>query len=158
MGHALNHNPYFRLGPGRMPTAGARLPERTCQESLSVRVPGGLIGIFVLAFLFCPHSHLSQDSAINAKSRLEELIRLCFSDVKALPEGSSRDGVDDAGQKCQLVTWREQLGFDTYRVVVSQHRMHGLGTSSLQSARGFTIGSSGRIELLAREEAERLFL
>jgi hypothetical protein len=95
---------------------------------------------------------------MDANDRLQELMRLPFSEIRELPESSSLDVVDEEGKECQLVTWRERLGTECCRVVVSQHRMCGLGVSSLRSALGFTISSTGRIEMLDPAEAERLFL
>lgn len=95
---------------------------------------------------------------MDAKDRLEELMQLPFSAIKELPESNSQERADEEGRRYQIVVWREQLGPDSYRVVVSQHREHGLGRSSLRSACGFTINSSGRIELLTPADVERLFL
>jgi hypothetical protein len=95
---------------------------------------------------------------MDAKGRLDELMRLPFSAIKELPESSSQDGTDEEGRKCQFVIWRENLGPDTCRVVVSQHREHGLGRSTLRSAYGFTINLSGGIELLNPADVEQLFL
>lgn len=132
--------------------------ELGCRESLSVRVPVGCIEISGLACPICLQSEHSQGVAMDADDRLRELMRLSFSEIRALPESSAQDLVDEEGKKCQLVTWREQIGPESCRVVVSQHRMRGLGGSSLCSARGFTIHSSGAIEMLNPAEAERLFL
>lgn len=95
---------------------------------------------------------------MDASGRIEELMRLSFAEVGELPASSSQDVMDDEGEKLQLVTWREQLAPDLHRVVVSQHKLHGLGFSSLRSARGFTISADGRIELLDPAETERLLL
>jgi hypothetical protein len=94
---------------------------------------------------------------MDANDRLQELMRLSFSEIRELPESSSQDVVDEDGKKCQLVTWREQLGPESCRVVVSLHRVRGLGISSLRSARGFSISSNGTIEMLEPTEAEKLF-
>ena len=41
VGHALNHNPFVRVGPGRMPAAGNGLPAGTHVPRVSVGGPGG---------------------------------------------------------------------------------------------------------------------
>lgn len=41
-GHALNHNPSMRIGPGRMPAAGRGLPSGTHVPRVSFGQPGGL--------------------------------------------------------------------------------------------------------------------
>jgi hypothetical protein len=41
IGHALNHNPYVRIGPGRMPATGNGLPAGTHVPRVSVGGPGG---------------------------------------------------------------------------------------------------------------------
>jgi hypothetical protein len=94
---------------------------------------------------------------MDADDRLQELMRLPFSEIRELLESSSQDIVDEDGNKCQLVTWREQIGPESCRVVVSQHRVRRLGISSLHSARGFTISSNGTIEMLDSAEAEQMF-
>lgn len=94
---------------------------------------------------------------MDAKDRLEELMRLPFSKIRELPGSSSQDVVDKDGKKCQLVTWQEQIGPESCRVVVSLHRVRGLGSSSLHSALGFSISSDGTIEMLDAAEAEKLF-
>lgn len=95
---------------------------------------------------------------MDASSRLEELMRLSFVEIGDLPESSSLEAVDGDGKKCQIVTWREQIGPEVHRVVVSQHKLHGLGFSSLCSARGFTINAKGRLEMLDPKDAEQLLL
>lgn len=94
---------------------------------------------------------------MDANSRLQELMRLSFSEISELPESSSQDAVDEGGRRCQLVTWGERIGPDSFRVVVSLHRMRGLGVSSLHGARGFSISSCGTIEMLEPADAEKLF-
>ena len=95
---------------------------------------------------------------MDADDRLREMMRLPFAEIKALPESSSEDVVDGDGNLYQLVTWREQIGPESCRVVVSQHRVRRIGISSLCSARGFTITASGAVELLDPTEVEGLFL
>jgi hypothetical protein len=92
------------------------------------------------------------------ETRVKELLRLSYAQLKALPESSSQEILDEEGKRCQLVIWREQIGPESCRVVVSQHRVHSLGISSLSGASGFTISASGTIEMLDPAEAERLFL
>jgi hypothetical protein len=94
---------------------------------------------------------------MDANDRLQELMRLPFAAIRALPESSSLDVVDEDGKKFQLVTWRVQIGPESCRVVVSLHRVRGLGFSSLHSARGFSMSSNGTIEMLEPAEAEKLF-
>lgn len=94
---------------------------------------------------------------MDVNDRLQELMRLTFAEIRGMPESSTLDVVDEEGKKCQLVTWREQIGPESVRIVVSLHRVRGLGFSSLQSARGFCINSSGTIEMLEPTEAEKLF-
>ena len=95
---------------------------------------------------------------MDAKDRVEELMRLPLPEIRTLPERFTQDALDEEGRKCQLVTWREQVGPDSWRIVVSQHRLHGLGISSLHSVSGFVVDSSGMIKMLDPAEAERLFL
>lgn len=94
---------------------------------------------------------------MDVSGRLRDLMQLPFAAIKELPEKSSLDVVDEDGNKWQLITWREHIGPDLYRVVVSLHRVRGLGFSSLHSARGFSISSGGTIEVLEPAEAEKLF-
>jgi hypothetical protein len=94
---------------------------------------------------------------MDVNDRLQELMRLTFVEIREMPESSTLDVVDEEGKKCQLVTWREQLGPESCRIVVSLHRVRGLGFSSLHSARGFSISSNGTIEMLEPAEAEKLF-
>ena len=94
---------------------------------------------------------------MDVNDRLQELMRLTFSEIREMPESSTLDVVDEEGKKCQLVTWREQVGPESCRVVVSLHRVRSLGFSSLHSARGFSISSNGTIEMLEPAEAEKLF-
>lgn len=94
---------------------------------------------------------------MDVNDRLQELMRLTFAQLSEMPESSALDVVDEEGKKCQLVTWREQIGPESCRVVVSRHRVSSLGFSSLHSARGFCISSNGTIELLEPVEAEKLF-
>lgn len=95
---------------------------------------------------------------MGASGHIAQLMRLSFAEISGLPESSSQDVVDDSGKKYQLVTWHEQLGPDVHRVVVSQHKLHGLGINSLRAAYGFTISAGGKIELLDPTEAEQLLL
>ena len=94
---------------------------------------------------------------MDANERLQELMQLPFSKIKDLPESSSESFVDENGKKCQLTIWREQIGADSCRVLVSLHRKHFLGGSSLRSARGFSMSSNGAIEMIDPAEVERLF-
>jgi hypothetical protein len=94
---------------------------------------------------------------MDVNDRLQELMRLTFAEIREMPESSTLDVVDEEGKKCQLVTWREQIGSESCRIVVSLHRVRGLGFSSLHSARGFFISSKGTIEMLEPAEAEKLF-
>jgi hypothetical protein len=94
---------------------------------------------------------------MDAKDRLQELLRLSFAEIKELPESCSQDVVDEDGKECQLVTWRELIGPESCRVVVSLHRVRGLGFSSLHSVHGFSISSDGTIEMMDAAEAEQLF-
>lgn len=95
---------------------------------------------------------------MDANDRLQELMQLSFSQIRELPESSSLETVDKDGKKSQLVTWREQIGPESFRVVVSLHRERGLGVSSLRTARGFSISHNGIIRMLDAAEAEKLFL
>jgi hypothetical protein len=94
---------------------------------------------------------------MDVNDRLQELTRLTFAEIKEMPESSTLDVVDEEGKRCQLVTWREQIGPESCRILVSLHRVRGLGFSSLHSACGFSISSSGTIEMLEPAEAERQF-
>lgn len=94
---------------------------------------------------------------MDVNDRLQELMRRPFAELSKLPDSSSLDVVDEDGKKCQLVTWREQTGPESCRVVVSLHMVCGLGLSSLRSARGFSISSNGTIEMLEPAEVEKLF-
>jgi hypothetical protein len=94
---------------------------------------------------------------MDADGRLQELMRLSCSEIRELPDSSSLHVVDEDGKKCQLTTWREVIGPESIRVLVSLHRMHGLGGGSLRSARGFSMSSNGAIEMLDPAEAEQLF-
>lgn len=94
---------------------------------------------------------------MGVNDRLQELMRMTFAELRGMPESSTLDVLDEDGKKCQLITWREQIGPESCRVVVSLHRVRGLGFSSLHSARGFSITSTGAIEILEPAEAEKLF-
>lgn len=95
---------------------------------------------------------------MDVEECVQALMKLPFPEIQALPESSAQDAIDEEGKTCQLVTWREQIGPESYRIVVSQHRIRGPGVSSLCNVQGFTISSNGMIEMLDRTEAERLFL
>ncbi len=94
---------------------------------------------------------------MDVSDRLRELMRLTFAELREMPESSTLEVVDEEGKKCQLITWREQIGPESCRIVVSLHRVRALGFSSLHSARGFSISSNGTIEMLEPAEAEKLF-
>lgn len=129
-----------------------------CLEFPLVLGLAGLMAIFDLAFPIYHRRARLRETAMVAETRLQELLQLPYSQLKELPESSSQDILDEEGKPGQIVTWREQMGPESCRIVVSQHRVHSLGISSLCSARGFTITSSGTIEMLDPADAERLFL
>ncbi len=58
---------------------------------------------------------------MDFNDRLQKLLRLTFAEFKEMPENSTQDVVDDEGQICQSVSWREQIGPDSCRIVVSCH-------------------------------------
>lgn len=94
---------------------------------------------------------------MDVTEQLNSIMEKSFSEIKGLPESSDQKFVDDKGRDSQLVTWCEQIGPDKYRVMVSHHIMHGLGTSSVDNAKGFTIDKDGRIEVLSPNEVLELF-
>ena len=91
-------------------------------------------------------------------NQMNSLMRLPLSEIKALPKSGSTEMVDPEGRRFQIVTWCEQVTPDKYRIVVSLHRMHALGASSLTTAEGFTVDASGKVERLEQQQVQNLFL
>lgn len=91
-------------------------------------------------------------------NRMNSLMRMPLSEIRALPASSSTKEVDHEGRRFQLTTWCEQVAPDKYRVVVSLHRMHALGASSLSIAEGFTVDAAGKVERLEQQQVQDLFL
>jgi hypothetical protein len=88
--------------------------------------------------------------------RLNELMGKPFSEIRALPKSSTADAKDDQGHRIQVVTWCDQLSPTMYRVIVSSHRSHGLGISSVLEADGFTIDEGGNVARIDEAEARAL--
>jgi hypothetical protein len=84
---------------------------------------------------------------------LKVLMAKSFAEVRSLPKSAAVDCTDERGRHVQLVTWCDQVSPTMYRVLVSMHRLHGLGVSSVVDAEGFTIDDVGHVELLDKAEA-----
>lgn len=95
---------------------------------------------------------------MDVTDRVNSLMRMQLSEIKALPASGSTKVVDPEGQRFQITTWCEQVAPDKYRIIVSSHRMRALGTSLLTAAEGFTIDSSGMVERLGEQQIMDLFL
>lgn len=95
---------------------------------------------------------------MTVDDELQDLLRLSYPEIQALPEVTSRNLRDEKGKAIQIVVWREQIGPDTCRVLVSEHRLRWLAISSLNRAVGFIIESDGATELLDTSDVEQLFL
>lgn len=95
---------------------------------------------------------------MDATDQLNSLKRMPFSEIKTLPPSSSIETVDSEGRRFQVTTWCEQVAPDKYRVVVSLHQMHGLGTSTVSAAEGFTVDADGKVESLDPRQVRDLFL
>jgi hypothetical protein len=136
--------------------AGCHL-ELAFRESPSAREPADCMEIFGLVYRTCLRLEESWEAKMDVNDRLRELMELSFLEICTLPESSVSEFLDAEGRRFQRVTWCERIAPQSLRVAVSLHRIHGLGISSLYSASGFSMSSSGEIEMLDPSEVEKLF-
>jgi hypothetical protein len=94
---------------------------------------------------------------MDVTEKLHSLMRKSFDEIKSLPESESNEIIKHEGHRFQVTTWCERLEPARYQVMVSIHRLHMLGASSLVTAKGFTIDASGKIELLDQQKIDELF-
>lgn len=85
--------------------------------------------------------------------RLNELMGKSLSEIRAMPQSSSVETIDDRGRPVEVVTWCDQVAQDKYRVVVSAHRRWILGFSSVVGAEGFIVDGGGTFERMASSQA-----
>jgi hypothetical protein len=131
-------------------------PALMFQEYPSVD-PAGFTVTFGRACLICHLSALLPEKTMDVTEKLNSLMRKSFDEIKTLPESESNETIKHEGHRFQVTTWCEQLEPARYQVMVSIHRLHILGASSLVTAKGFTIDASGKIELLNQQRIDELF-
>lgn len=95
---------------------------------------------------------------MDVTDQVRALMKLPTSEIRSLAKGTSTQIVDRSGQTFQCTTWCEEVAPGKHRIVVSRHRIHGLGVSTLDAIDGFTIDASGKIDCLDQLELHDLFL